>query len=201
MKTLNAYGDKIKSDWNHTMTLDLVKECNLIKKLKEKYPLTWRIGGLGNENTIIADEFHINSQLTTILSLIGKEFRNKTILDLGCGSNGDSFDNKISLKTRSFEPWLCRALYELNIKCMGIDCGDLDNEKFEHCGYFNLLGPDSLGFLQDSSVDVAHARLLYSSPQLEKLNRGNSKSLHEYLLPQLERIVKPEGFFVYTPNT
>jgi len=64
-----------------------------------------------------------------------------------------------------------------------------------------LLGPDSLGFLQDSSVDVAHARLLYSSPQLEKLNRGNSKSLHEYLLPQLERIVKPEGFFVYTPNT
>jgi hypothetical protein len=60
----------------------------------------------------------------------------------------------------------------------------------------DLTEKDCLGFIPDYSIDIAHACLLFSSPTLIK-KYGDAKQLKENLIPQLERIVRPEGFFIY----
>jgi hypothetical protein len=45
-------------------------------------------------------------------------------------------------------------------------------------------------------VDVAHAGQFFNSPYLIK-HLGYRGNLREKLMPQLERIVKPDGFFLF----
>ena len=139
-------------------------------------------------------------QLLPLLSVTGGELKDKKILDLGCGSNNLSLEGGGIFDDRMFEPWLCRGLYELDFNPIGIDYGDLKDESFEHY-QLNLLDDNSLGFLPDNSIDVANAKGLFSSPFLRNkvLNGLNSseEELRKVLMPQLERIVKPEGWFIY----
>ena len=56
-----------------------------------------------------------------------------SVLDLGCGSMGNSYDHDVIQHARDFEPWLCRALHELGIKVIGIDSGKFRNSlKIRH---------------------------------------------------------------------
>jgi hypothetical protein len=146
----------------------------------------------------------------------GKQnLRGKTILDLGCGTikNRSGFESWGSDYGKyGFDPWLCRLLPYLGVKTIGIDIDNLDNEKFEHYS-LNLLEPNSLSFLQDNSIDIAHTRWFFNSPTLmkmvyeEKFNQFDENNYEQYkkakeklmnlLVPQLERIVKPEGLFIY----
>lgn len=139
--------------------------------------------------------------------------KGKTLLDLGCGTVHNNYGIESPLDTDypmySFEPWICRLLPYLGVKTIGIDIENMDDEKFEHYS-INLLEPNSLSFLPDNSVDVANSRWFFESPTLLKLIYGeevNDKSPERYqiakseikdiLIPQLERIVKPEGIFSY----
>ena len=204
------------------VTLRLVnKHLNLFSRLKEKY---------GEK----IPEDHIKHLLENFFAFHPRNFMDvesnnlkwdTTVLDLGCGSIGESSDytrpKGFDLNFRDFEPWFPRALHEIGIKCIGIDCGNLEGEEFEH--YSLDLLTRNLDFIPDHSIDYAHSRLLYSSPELsdrvrvtdQKLRdevkdkeipywscgdheRYSKETLKKIILPQLERIVKPNGVFVYT---
>ncbi len=166
-------------------------------RLLEKYPHSY----LKNNNGVDT----IQVQLSKIVVITDGDLEGKVILDLGCGSvNGyDGFlysltkagicfsDDDFSF--HSYEPWLCRALCELGAKPIGIDRRGLENEEFEH-HELDLL-EDNLDVIPDSSIDVVNMYQLLTSSIFSK--NGDYKMLMEKLIPQLRRILKPEGVFVY----
>lgn len=191
---------EINSELDYQQTRKLIRDKKLYKRLKEKY----------GERLLSKDWLEV--LLSVSVTLFGKDLENKIILDLGCGSTGHSYDyermQNEQYGNRDFQPWLPRALHLLGVKVIGIDYGKLDGEEFEHIGYSNLLNPLSLKSIPDKSIDLAHARQLYSSPQLEKMIDVPPSNYHDFagyrtkklesvLLPQLNRIVKPEGFYYH----
>ncbi|HLD98584.1 MAG TPA: hypothetical protein VI815_04625 [Candidatus Nanoarchaeia archaeon] len=195
-----------KIDWSKKYNPGWDKP-DLFRKIEEKYGLYKGYSGWHSELATIDAAF----------SLVGG---NKTFLDLGCGSNSrhDTFDEV----SRFREPWLCRALSELGVKVIGIDIGNLDGEEFEHYS-LNLLNENALSFLPDNSIDIAHEFQFFDSPFLHDMISITDKELAEkvknpeipywsagdhskycleitkrVLIPQLQRIVKPDGYFVTT---
>jgi len=195
-----------KIDWSKKYNPGWDKP-DLFRKIEEKYGLYKGYSGWHSELATIDAAF----------SLVGG---NKTFLDLGCGSNSrhDTFDEV----SRFREPWLCRALNELGVKVIGIDIGNLDGEEFEHYS-LNLLNENALSFLPDNSIDIAHEFQFFDSPFLHDMISITDKELAEkvknpeipywsagdhskycleitkrVLIPQLQRIVKPDGYFVTT---
>ncbi|MDP3988570.1 MAG: class I SAM-dependent methyltransferase [Candidatus Levybacteria bacterium] len=143
----------------------------------------------------------LTRQLAWVLSAVNGDVERKRILDLGCGSTGETKDRGIQ-----YQPWLCRALLELEAYPIGVDIGLLDQEKFE-AHRIDLLTPDSLNFLPDGYVDVVHSRALFDSPELYKREIELPKSFSykgdyfmEILRPQIERVLKPSGAFVYSKS-
>jgi hypothetical protein len=134
----------------------------------------------------------ITNQLLPIYNAMSGNFSGQKILDLGCGSPSDTYESK-KYDPKKYEPWLCRVLLELGTHPIGIDMGNLETEKFEHYS-LNFLVPDSLSFLGDASIDVAHVDLLFDSPSTpEEMHYDHFKKI---LIPQLERIVKSDGFYI-----
>lgn len=158
-------------------------EEELKKKLADKY----------GEKIVEEDWLKILTQLTVLLNCIGS-LKGKTVLDLGCGCNYSSFDSDRNRAGETYSAWLCRALHELGERSIGVDKGNLEGELFEHYGGVNLTLPGSLDFIQDYSIDIANARLFFSSPELNSLKCPTG--IKQILLPQLERIVKPDGYLV-----
>lgn len=132
-------------------------------------------------------------QLPILLYLADGNLSGKVVLDLGCGSITSKDNNCIQYK-----PWLCRILYEIDAKPIGIDISIFPpSEKFE-AYKIDLLKPNSLCFLPDSYVDIAHANSLFDSPTLHKTHGPDcSQRLMDNLMPQLERIVKKDGWLAY----
>jgi len=139
------------------------------------------------------------------------------ILDLGCGSTGNTIEHKEYNK--KYEPWLCRALYSIRASSLascnyepektqiiGVDLGDLSKEKFFH-KELNLLEKDILiNNFEKGSFDLINASMLFNSPELERILTGKmikdackntSLKLKEVLLPQIKTLLKPEGIFLY----
>lgn len=137
----------------------------------------------------------IGAYLPVVLSLLGDDAHTKKVLDLGCGAV-NTLDSEGG---RDFEPWLCRALYELNIPCIGIDYSDTVTSELFEAYERNLIKPDSLDMLRAQSIDIAVAQLLFSSPQLERITRYKRviQQLKDNLIPQLERVLKPDGVFLF----
>ena len=133
--------------------------------------------------------------LTYVLVALSEGVEGKTILDLGCGSTDPKIEHGNREITRQYEPWISRALHILGANVIGLDYGPLDGEQFTHY-QVDLRNPDSLSFLPDQSVDLANARLLFSSCMMRG-TPGASQAMQENLMPQLERILKPEGTFIY----
>ncbi|MAG02713.1 hypothetical protein CMI42_05225 [Candidatus Pacearchaeota archaeon] len=127
-----------------------------------------------------------------IYQLLKGNISQKRVLDLGCGSHRDTYEAR-EFDPKKYEPWICRALIELGANPLGVDIGNLEGEMFEHYT-LNLLEPNSLGFIQENSIDIAFESLLYDSPTLT--NMKGHESLRELLISQLERIVKPGGYFI-----
>jgi len=150
------------------------------------------------------NESHIAmiNQMNHVLFATSGNLENKRILDLGCGSNDPHLEGKGIFNDRMFEPWLCRGLLELGAIPIGIDIGDLSKEKFEHY-QLNLLGLNCLNFIPNSSIDITNAHELFNSPHLNQSYMGlnsSGRELKEILLPQLKRIVKPKGYFIYSDD-
>ena len=138
-------------------------------------------------------EIIVHHKLYGILAVVGADLVNRKILDLGCGAAKSVDCNG----TRDFEPWVCRGLVELGTNPIGIDIFDNSKEKFENY-QTDLTTPNSLNFIPDNSIDIAHSWGLFDSPFLRiSVGKGRKEdNLLEILLPQLERIVKPEGIFI-----
>lgn len=151
---------------------------------------------------LLGDQFHdidplmklqTGQNLIMMLSLLGK-LEGKRILDLGCGS----IFSEDGISSGIFEPWLCRALARAGAKPIGIDIeGFLEKEPFEGHG-IDLMKTGSLDFIAGGTVDLAFARSLFDSPKLhDSYGYGAGARLYKTLLPQLERVVKQEGYFLF----
>lgn len=136
----------------------------------------------------------IHVQLAHISNTLQSPIEGKRILDLGCGSNTYQIESG-DFVDRTFEPWLCRSLNYIGAKPIGVDIGDLTSETFEKI-QTNLLNSNCLEIIPDNSIDLAHASQLFTSSFL--LLRGISPSkLYDNIIPQLERVLKPDACFIY----
>lgn len=134
-------------------------------------------------------EMPLSLQIPFISHLVKGKIKGKRILDLGCGSKRF---HEIDLTSRFFEPWLCRTLHELGAYPVGVDKEDNSEEEFKSY-QVDLQRKNSLKFLQTGSFDIANMRGLLTSRGF----RGDAKKL---IFPQLERIVKPGGYLIYSED-
>jgi len=136
-------------------------------------------------------------QLAIMLQFLG-DIKDKTVLDLGCGS-ATSPDYELgcpnSKKYRSFEPWFLRKVHMLGAKAIGIDLGDLSKEEFTRYQR-DLFNPNTFVDFDSNSIDFAHASMLFDSPSVQH----NGDVLLERILPHLERILKSEAVFMFDPD-
>lgn len=132
------------------------------------------------------------NSLPTLFHLTKGDLRGKRIIDLGCGSrtSRENFSGGVL-----YEPWLCRALFELGANPVGIDINDNSGEQFESYK-IDLNQSRSLDFLQRNYFDLANIRGLFTSLNFRL---GNTDP-RERIFPQLERIVKLEGTLLYTED-
>lgn len=145
---------------------------------------------------------HTASQLTQVLHAASGNVEGKRIVDLGCGSTNSGELSDLDL----FHPWLCRTLVELRAYPIGVDIGKLEGEQFEAHGETNLLLSNALDFIPDGSVDIVHSRALFTSPRLyDEFKEAGISALVDYdeylmkvLQPQITRILKPDGTFVFS---
>lgn len=156
---------------------------------------------------------HVSSHVEGQLSKVSKKFggldnvKGKRILDLGCGSVSGTFEtdnfNELDRQdgiepTRTFEPWLCRALVELGANPVGIDIGNLEGEEFEHF-QIDLSKPGALDFLPDKSFDGANMRLFLTSPHLEQMtNKKKRDDIGKEMDIQMKRLLKDDGKLIET---
>ncbi|MBT3397981.1 hypothetical protein HOA55_01310 [archaeon] len=160
---------------------------------KEKYDILYKlIGGWSESRTGWGAA---ECQMGNILKLAKGSLEGRKILDLGCGSINSTGGEYSGPGRRGFEPWLCRAMHELGIDHLGIDVGGNPGEEFNF-HQADLIQPGSLDFIGDHSIDIANASMFFSSPNLAGMP-GNRR-IWDNLLPQLERVVKQEGFFLYS---
>ncbi|MEZ4754434.1 MAG: class I SAM-dependent methyltransferase [Bdellovibrionota bacterium] len=112
----------------------------------------------------------LSNALRGLIAAFGslEDVKDKRILDIACGCNGRTREVEATLREKSFEPWLCRAIHFLGGHAFGVDFGSLKGEKFEF-KMVNLLRPGSLDFLPDQSFDAVNCYMLFSSPQLYKM--------------------------------
>jgi SAM-dependent methyltransferase len=119
-----------------------------------------------------------------------------SILDIGCGF---AFPDEKGVLQNSYQPWLCRALHSMGAGIAGIDVSCLVlRERFDaYC--IDLMVEGSLSLFPDNSVDIAFANMLFDDPGLlQSYGPHAGEALRSRLVPQLERIVRPSGVFIYT---
>ena len=132
-------------------------------------------------------------QLPVILSLLGEDLASKSFLDLSCGSVGST-----SMTKTPYEPWLCRYLHHIGAKVIGVDINPTITDEDFPAHRVDLMQPGCLDFVDSNSVHLANAHALLDSPVLYNRHGETAHSrLLDNLVPQLERIVKPNGFFLY----
>lgn len=139
-----------------------------------------------------------------VLKLLEYETSGKKILDLGCGAREGNTESKYF--EYLYRPWLGRFLHatrdKTGIEYVGVDVGDLSAEPFRGI-QMNLLEKDCLiNSFAEHEFDLVIAEMLFNSPELEKqitslevkkdASHESALKLRANLLPQIERILKPE---------
>lgn len=143
----------------------------------------------------------LEKQLSAVIKTLHGEIKGKRILDLGCGAKQKTHESEMDIG--KFDPWLARLLHALGAKVIGIDVGDLEAEKFKHFN-LDLLIHNSLNIFPDHYFDIVHSSALYTSPELQfrvegKAGEGSFRAawkLARILLPQIKRILKPNGVYL-----
>lgn len=161
----------------------------LIKDLK---PILTRKYLSGREEDFDYVELSLAEQLKYVLYSLSGKLEGKEILDLGCGSINSGRESPMG-QDILYEPWLCRTLKELGSNPIGVDVNDNSTERFRSYKV-DLLKKGSLNFLPDYSIDLGNAHGLFTSPSLQ----SHPEILRNVLSPQLERVVKKDGLFIYS---
>jgi len=144
-------------------------------------------------------------QFERLLRIVGNKLENlrdKKVLDLGCGSNSSQLETAQEEYERHYEPWLCRLLYEVGARPIGIDIGDLDNEEFEHYSK-DLVDKAALDFIDDGSIDFVNALSFLGatpSPALLARDSINTEQIEENLIKQSLRVLKDTGLYLEDIN-
>lgn len=147
-------------------------------------------------------------QLTVLYWAAGGKIEGERIVDLGCGSTGNTYEHR-KYAQGTFGPNLARSLAYLGADVVGVDYGTLLDEPFNAYSGVNLLSPGCLDFIPDKSVRVVHTSQLYTSPQLALMVSGREEpsgsieagnKIATNLLPQIERILRDDGYYVYYEN-
>lgn len=161
-----------------------------------------------NGNNVVFS--NISMKWGMILECLDNKLQGKRLLDIGCGASNNTTESNLHYGS-IFQPWLLRFLYSVknktNLEVMGIDIGDLSEEKFPYLS-LNLLEKDMLvNNLEPNSFDIVTAFKFFNSPELEKRYSGKkrtnassrtSKKVMKQLRPQLEAILKPNGTLLWT---
>lgn len=166
------------------------------------------IGNIGDKRIVPSGIEGVASQWQIILNALNYETERKNLLDLGCGAENETME---SVKYRGeYEPWLGRFVYSAEknhgLKYVGVDCGDLHSEVFSNRRLSLLDDKILTSEFQENYFDIATAFMLFNSPELERAITGRDRpnaslssgeKLANSLLPQLEKILKPDGVFVW----
>ena len=196
MKIINSLEEQIPS-YVLGIAEDLSKQ--VISALQRDYEIS-RAGDY------FSAQISIEHQLTCVLAVLELDLEGKRIFDLGCGAarSYDNFEWEKGISfIRDFEPWFCRALYELQQNPqsygfqvgphpIGIDVAPLHGERFENY-QANLAQADCLLMIPQASIDVANAYALFNSPTFERLK---GEDFEANFFRQLERVLKPDGILV-----
>ncbi len=150
----------------------------------------------------------VSLQWKIILNALNHKTEGKRLLDLGCGAESGNME---SVKYRGeYAPWLGRFIDSTKqshgLEYIGVDCGDLSREVFLN-KQLNLLDKKCLvREFQENYFDIVTAFMLFNSPELERVISGrdrpnasyfSGKTLVDSLIPQLEKIMKPNGILVW----
>ncbi len=162
-------------------------ETEIKKKLIENYSVKNEEEYYQKVVTVIA------RQLPFILENLNGNLNGKMILDLGCGAQ-NCRDNDYG----NYDPWLCRMLHLLDVKVIGIDVDDsLKEEDFVN-HVTDLFSSNSLAMIESNSVDLVHASSLFDSVAVVEKNGFSAiDKFKEKLMPEIERVLKAEGTFLY----
>ncbi len=123
----------------------------------------------------------------------------RATLDVGRGIPGGAAKRDGQAYSSLFEPWLCRILSSLGAQSVGIDCGDLSGEGFEH--YEADLGAaGALDFLPSTSFDAAHDSRLFGSPEFTArfAHRGDVLRIAREIARQEERVLREGGIILHS---
>jgi len=141
------------------------------------------------------------------------EVKNKSILDIACGSNssklpassvlGSLFGGRSVRANRGytalFEPWFCRMLFELGAAPVGVDFGDLESEVFIHYKV-DLGASGALDFLPDHSFDGIQDSRLFGSPEFtaEFPSQAERLKVGQEIVRQERRLLKLDGIIIHS---
>ena len=194
--------------WNDEQDQSLL--ANTIRALDTRYDL----------NRKMMKEPGVEEILTQMVGRLANSFRrlseirDKSILDIACGSNSskapaslyiDTPLGEMTIKRRSegytaqFEPWFCRILLDLGALPVGIDFGDLDRELFTH--YRVDLGQiGALDFLPDHSFDAVQDSRLFGSPEFTAQfpNQAGRLKIAQEIKRQEYRLLKTDGIIIHS---
>ncbi len=151
--------------------------------------------------------YNLQTKLTAVEWALEGTLDGRPILDLGCGARKDTAETSgLHARTRIklHEPWFARILHRLGARVVGVDVGDLSGEEFE-AHNLDLLDPDALNSFPDQSFDLVHSSALYTSPELQRRVSGHgydgsleaARALVAVLRPQISRLVKPNGCYLF----
>ena len=187
---------------------DHVLIANTIRALNTRYDLNRKMAKEPGVEEIIKQMFGRLANSFERLSNI----RNKSILDIACGSNTSKapaslyIDTPFGKKTigrsskgytAQFEPWFCRILLELGANPVGVDFGDLESEAFVN--YRVDLGKiGALDFLPDHSFDAVQDSRLFGSPEFTAQfpNQADRLRIAQEIKRQEQRLLKANGIII-----
>jgi hypothetical protein len=189
---------------------DRVLLGNVVRELNARYGL---IGKMAKEPGV---EEILTQMVGRLAHSFGRlsEVRDKSILDIACGSNtsrapaslyidtplGETTLGRASESyTAQFEPWFCRILLELGAHPVGIDFGNLDGELFIHYGV-DLGQIGALDFLPDKSFDAVQDSRLFGSPEFtaEFPMQADRLNIALEIKRQEQRLLKLNGIIIHS---
>lgn len=188
---------------------DRTQISEIIQALDTRYDLSRKIAHEPEVEGIIEQMLGRVANSYPIL----KDVQNKRILDIACGSNTSKLPTSLFLCsllggrsvgtnrgfTALFEPWFCRMFLEMGATPVGVDFGDLEQERFIH--YRVDLGKTgALDFLPAASFDGVQDSRLFGSPEFtaEFPDPADRVKVAHEIVRQEQRLLKKDGIIIHS---